>query len=135
MGQKYVTFKVNLDGLDTKARWYTIVTQYNYEQKVASDINRMIKEATLDDSIEEAFCGIKEEDYVFTNSKGEHKLKTRNVKVMANYVFIKTKMDANIWSVLTNITGVSAILCTAGIPVSTSDSKIKEIKEMLGLEV
>jgi transcription antitermination factor NusG len=134
MGKKYTLFKVNLDGLEEKARWYTIVTQYNYEQKVLNDINRMIIDTNLSSSMEEAFCGIKEEDYVFTNSKGEKKIKTKNIKVMANYVFIKTKMTADIWAVLTNITGVSAILCTAGIPVFTSETKIKEIKEMLGVE-
>ncbi len=133
MGKKYTTFKVNLEGLNDKARWYTIVTQYNYEQKVASDISVMIKDHSLSDYIEDVFCGIREEEEVVENSKGELKVKMKNVKVMANYVFVKTKMDAKIWSVLTNITGVSAILCTAGMPVSTSDKKMLETKKMLGV--
>ena len=131
MGKKYTTFKVNLEGLNDKARWYTIVTQYNYEQKVANDISKMIKDDSLNSSIEDVFCGIKEEQVATTNRKGEVVIKTKNEKIMANYVFVKTKMDAHIWSVLTNITGVSAILCTAGIPVFTSEKKMEEIRNML----
>ena len=131
MGKKYTTFKVNLEGLNDKARWYTIVTQYNYEQKVANDISKMIKDGSLNSSIEDVFCGIKEEQVATTNRKGEVVIKTKNEKIMANYVFVKTKMDAHIWSVLTNITGVSAILCTAGIPVFTSEKKMEEIRNML----
>ena len=122
MGKKYTTFKVNLEGLNDKARWYTIVTQYNYEQKVANDISKMIKDDSLNSSIEDVFCGIKEEQIATTNRKGEIVIKTKNEKIMANYVFVKTKMDAHIWSVLTNITGVSAI---------TSEKKMEEIRNML----
>lgn len=131
MGKKFTTFKVNLEGLETIARWYTIVTIYNYEQKVTNDINKMICEDALSGIAEESFCGIKEIKEEVTNKKGEKRIKIRNEKVMANYVFIKTKMDARVWSMLTNITGVSAILCTAGIPIPTSDSKIEKIKTIL----
>ena len=61
MGKKYNMFKVNLEGLDDKARWYTIVTQYNYEQKVANNIKTMIKDKSLNSNIEDVFCCITEE--------------------------------------------------------------------------
>lgn len=131
MGKKYNMFKVNLEGLDDKARWYTIVTQYNYEQKVANNIKTMIKDKSLNSNIEDVFCCITEEKVSTKNKKGETVLKTKNEKLMSNYVFVKTKMDVHIWSLLTGITGVSAILCVAGIPVSTSDKKIQEIRDML----
>lgn len=131
MGKKFTQFRVNLEGLETVARWYTIVTIYNYEQKVAGDINKMILEDALNGVAEESFCGIKEirEDYL--NKKGEKRTKIRNDKVLANYVFVKTKMNDQVWAILTNITGVSAILCTSGIPICTPDSKIDHIKKIL----
>lgn len=131
MGKKFVTFKVNLDGLDDVPRWYTIVTNYNYEQKVANDITKMIDDRVLDGTIIDVFSGVKEVKEETRNKKDEIKIKIKNEKVMANYVFVKTKMNATIWSILTNITGVSAILCTSGTPISTSDSKIKEIKDIM----
>ena len=131
MGKKFTTFRVNLDGLSTTARWYTIVTHYNYEQKVASDINQMIIDGKIDNYVEEVFSGIKEMKEETVNKKGEKKTKIKNEKIMANYVFVKTKMDATIWSILTNITGVSAILCIAGEPISTPDYKIKQMKTLL----
>ena len=132
MGKKYVTFNVNLEGLDDKARWYTIVTQYNYEQMVTNNLNKL---AQSNENIDHAFCAIKEEEYVTTNAKGQHVVKTKNVKMMANYVFVKAKMDVDVWTTIMNITGVSAILCTAGIPVFTSEKKINEIKKDLNLDI
>jgi transcription antitermination factor NusG len=131
MGKKFIQFKVNLDGLETVARWYTIVTIYNYEQKVAGDINKLILEEALNGIAEESFCGIRETKEEYLNKNGEKKTKIKNEKVLANYVFIKTKMNPRVWAMLTNITGVSAILCTSGVPVSTPDSKIAHIKEIL----
>jgi len=131
MGKKFTQFRVNLEGLETVARWYTIVTIYNYEQKVAGDINKMILDDALKGVAEESFCGIKEIKEDYFNKAGEKKTKIRNDKVLANYVFIKTKMNSQVWAILTNITGVSAILCTSGIPIFTPESKIDHIKEIL----
>lgn len=131
MGKKYTNFKVNLEGLDTKPQWYTIVTQYNYEQYVVNSINKIIDENKVDPFIFEAFSGIVVTEKKVVDKKGAIKIKTKNEKVIPNYVFVKATMNINTWNILTNLTGVSAILCTSGIPVATTDSKIVEIKNWL----
>lgn len=131
MGKKFTTFKVNLDGLDITPRWYTIVTQYNYEQKVANDINKMSNDERMKGIICEAFSGIKEIKQEVRNKKGELKIKIINEKVMANYVFVKTKVNPEVWGILSNITGVSAILCVSGVPISTPDIEIEKMRKLL----
>lgn len=131
MGKKYTTFKVNLEGLESISAWYTIVTQYNYEQKVTNDINKIIKDNTYNGLICDVFSGIKEIKEETVNAKGEKKIKIKNEKILSNYVFVKTKMSVEIWAMLTNITGVSAILCTSGRPISTSENKINNMKLLL----
>ena len=131
MGKKYTAFNVNLEGLDTKPQWYTIVTQYNYEQYVANSINKLIDENQNDKFVFETFSGVIEVKQKYTTKKGEQRIKIKNEKVIPNYVFVKALMNVTTWNILTNLTGVSAILCTSGTPVSTTDSKIEEIKQWL----
>ena len=131
MGKKYTNFKVNLDGLDSKSQWYTVVTQYNYEQYVVNSINKIIEENKSNPFIFEAFSGIVVTEQRTVNKKGVVRTKVKNEKVIPNYVFVKTIMNVDTWNLLTNLTGVSAILCTSGVPVATTDTKIAEIKNWL----
>ncbi len=131
MGKKYTNFKVNLDGLDKEPLWYTIVTQYNYENYVVNSINKIITEGTGNNLLLEAFSGVVELETKTYNKKGEEKIKIKNEKILPNYVFVKALMTIETWNMLTNLTGVSAILCTSGVPVSTTDEKIKETKNHL----
>lgn len=131
MGKKYTNFKVNLDGLDSKPQWYTVVTQYNYEQYVVNSINKVIEENKSNQFIFEAFSGIVVTEQEVVNKKGVTKIKVKNEKVIPNYVFVKAIMNVNTWNILTNLTGVSAVLCTSGVPVATTDTKIAEIKNWL----
>lgn len=131
MGKKYTNFKVNLDGLDKEPLWYTIVTQYNYENYVVNSINKIITEGTGNNLLLEAFSGVVELETKTYNKKGEEKIKIKNEKILPNYVFVKALMTIETWNMLTNLTGVSAILCTSGVPVSTTDEKIKETKKHL----
>lgn len=132
MGKKFTSFNVNLEGLDSKPQWYTIVTQYNYEQYVVNSLNKIIEENSNEQFVFEAFSGVVEREELYKNKKGETKTKIRNEKIIPNYVFVKAIMNVRAWNVLTNLTGVSAILCTSGTPVATTDSKIIEIKQWLG---
>lgn len=128
INKKSPLFKVNLDGLDNKPRWYIIVTNYNYEQKVAKDINKI---AGTNKSVLEAFSGIKEIVTYRINKKNEKIKKIKNEKIFPNYVFAKMVMNITTWNMITNITGVSAILCSSGYPVPVQENKIVSIKSKL----
>lgn len=131
MGKKYTNFRVNLDGLDSEPSWYTVITQYNYENYVVNSINKIISEGTSNNLLLEAFSGVVELKNETVNKKGEVKVKIKNEKIFPNYVFVKALMTIETWTMLTNLTGVSAILCTSGMPVPTTDKKIDEIKNYL----
>lgn len=128
MGKKYANFRVNLDDIPEDPRWYTIVTQYNYEQYVVNSIKKIIDNKT----IFESFSGIREIVTEKVNRKGECKKVIKNEKIMPNYVFVKAVMTIDTWNILTNLTGVSAVLCTSGVPVYTDQRKIDEMKTWLG---
>lgn len=131
MGQKYTLFKASLEGLDDKPRWYTIITAYNYEQKVTNDLKKMAASPEFKDLVVDAFSGSKITEELYTVKSGEIKVKNKTDKVFMNYVFVKSTMDAKMWNTLMNITGVSGILCVAGRPVYTDDNKIEETRAML----
>ena len=78
MGQKYTLFKASLEGLNDKPRWYTIITAYNYEQKVTNDLKRLAASPEFKDLIVDAFSGSKITEELYTVKSGEIKIKNAN---------------------------------------------------------
>ena len=57
--KKQVLFNASLQGLDTEADWYTIVTLYNYEDIVANKLKELSKMPEYDKFIFDGFPGLK----------------------------------------------------------------------------
>lgn len=131
MRKKQVLFNANLDGLDKKPEWYTIVTLYNYEDMVANKINEMSMMDEYKDFIIEAFPGVQKVKEHYINKKGEYCTKIKSKKILSNYCFVKCYITPEIWNTLTNITGFGSIICISGRPVSTSESEINKVKDMM----
>ncbi len=127
MGKKYTNFAINLDGLDQEENWYALMTSYNYEQYVVDKIKSM--NDNLDSFVSDAFIPI-ENVPVEVKRKGQTKIEIKQNKVMPNYVFIKTRLSIDKWKLLMNVTGVTSIMCVAGIPSIISEKEINRMKAL-----
>jgi transcriptional antiterminator NusG len=127
MGKKYVSFNINLDGLVEEERWYTLFTGWNCEMDVIDRINKINITTKSGIKISEAFTPLQE--VIVQKKKNGLMVDTiKYEKVMPNYVFIKTKLDSDMYQLIMNISGVSAIMCTSGIPSSIQEKDIEKMK-------
>lgn len=128
-----IQFTINLQDADPNPAWYTIVTKTNYEKKVAKDLQMGIKNAAFKDDIIEVVVPIKEVEEVVTGKDGKPQKVTKPEKPFPSYVFVRARMNEDVWRYLRGVTGVSTILSVGGYLSTMSDQEIKRIKEYCGL--
>jgi len=133
MGKKMPATIINLDGVSVFPRWYTIVTKYNYEAKLAKNIMGGLEKAGLNDRIFEVLVPIKETIEFKINSKGNTIERKKHEKIYPLYIFINAKMDNEVWNYIKNNEGSSTILAPGGLPMVISEEDILKIKEQCGL--
>lgn len=107
-----------------EAKWYVIHTFSGYENKVKSNLERMIENRDLKDRIQE--IKLPEEEVV--EVKGDEK-KIVKRKSMPSYLFIKMIMDNNTWYIVRNTRGVTGFVGPGSKPVPLSE------EEVLGMEL
>ena len=107
------------------ANWYVIHTYSGYENKVATNIEKMVENRRLQDLIHE----IKVPTEMVTEIKDN---KTREVerKVFPGYVLVKMVMTDDSWYVVRNIHGVTGFVGPASKPVPLTEAEV----ESLGVE-
>lgn len=107
-----------------EAKWYVIHTFSGYENKVKSNLERMIENRGLKDRIRE--IRLPEEEVV--EVKGDVK-KTVKRKTMPSYLFLKMIMDNDVWYVVRNTRGVTGFVGPGSKPVPLTE------EEVIGMEL
>ena len=133
MGKKMPATIINLDGISAFPKWYTIVTKYNYERKLAKNIMGGIEKVGLSENIFEVLVPIKETTETYVNSKGKRAERTKHEKVYPLYIFIKAIMNEGVWDYIKNSEGSSTILAPSGFPIAIEEDEILRIKQQCGL--
>jgi len=133
MGKKMPATIINLDGVSKNPQWYTIVTKYNYEQKLAENIMGGIEKVGLSEKVFEVLVPIRETTETYVNKKGKRAEKVKREKVYPLYIFIKTIMDGDVWNYIKNSEGSSTILAPSGFPIVITEEEILKIKQQCGL--
>ena len=128
-----IQFTINLQDADPNPAWYTVVTKTNYEKKVAKDLQMGIKNAAFKDDIIEVVVPIKEVEEVVTGKNGKPQKVTKAEKPFPSYVFVRARMNEDVWRYLRGVTGVSTILSVGGYLSTMSEQEIRLIKEQCGL--
>lgn len=105
-------------------RWYVVHTYSGYENKVKTNIEKIVENRGLGDKIFEVVLPI--EITVTTNEKGEQK--EVESKVFPCYVFVKMIMTDETWHVVRNITGVTGFVGPGSKPTPLTDSEVKSFK-------
>lgn len=101
------------------AKWYVVHTYSGYENKVKTNIEKIVENRHLEDYILEVM--VPTEDIV-EEKNGKEKTVTR--KIFPGYVIIKMVMTDDTWYVVRNTTGVTGFVGTTTKPIPLSDAEV-----------
>lgn len=102
-----------------EARWYVVHTYSGYENKVASDLEKIIENRKMQDLI----LDIKIPTETVTEIK-EDKKKEYERKIFPGYVLIKMIVTDDSWYVVRNIRGVTGFVGPASKPVPLTEEEV-----------
>lgn len=107
------------------AKWYVVHTYSGYENKVATDLEKMVENRKLQDLI----LDVKVPTETVTEIKDNKKREVER-KIFPGYVLIKMVVTDDSWYVVRNTRGVTGFVGPASKPVPLTDEEV----EALGVE-
>lgn len=107
---------------NTEARWYVVHTYAGYENKVASDLQKMVESRKMQDLI----CDIRIPTEKVTDVK-EDKVREVERKIFPGYVLIKMIVTDDSWFVVRNIHGCTGFVGPASKPVPLTDEEVAKL--------
>ena len=109
-----------------EAKWYVVHTYSGYENKVKTNLEKIIENRGISHLIMEVKVPV--EKVIETNADGVQK--EVEVKIFPSYVLVKMIMTDETWHVVRNITGSTGFVGPGSRPVPLTDSEV----EALGVE-
>ena len=106
--------------------WYVVHTYSGYENKVATNIEKIVENRGLENLI--LAVNVPVEKVVETGEKGEKEIER---KLFPSYVLVKMVMNDETWHIIRNTTGVTGFVGPGSRPVPLSDEEV----ERMGVEV
>ncbi|MBP0979601.1 MAG: transcription termination/antitermination factor NusG [Oscillospiraceae bacterium] len=116
---------INKDA-DEKPRWYVVHTYSGYENKVATDIEKVVDNRKLDNLIKEVRVPVEKVVEVKDNKKKEVER-----KMYPGYVLLKMILTDDSWYVVRNTRGVTGFVGPGSKPVPLTDEEVAA----LGIDV
>ena len=104
-------------------RWYVAHTYSGYENKVKTNLEKIIENRNLGHLIFDIKIPV--ETVVETNSAGEEK--ETEAKLLPGYVFVKMIMNDEVWHIVRYISGVTGFVGPGSKPVPLSDEEARAI--------
>ncbi len=111
---------------NNEPRWYVVHTYSGYENKVKTNLEKIIENRGISHLIMEVKVPV--EKVIETNADGVQK--EVEVKIFPSYVLVKMIMTDETWHVVRNITGSTGFVGPGSRPVPLTDSEV----EALGVE-
>lgn len=109
---------VYIDGI----HWYVAHTYSGYENKVKTNLEKIVENRSLQELIYE----IRIPTVTETVGEGESAREVET-KVYPSYVFIKMVMNDFTWHIVRNITGVTGFVGPGSNPTPLSDAEVKSL--------
>ena len=116
----------NVNNASKNAKWYVVHTYSGYENKVKTNLEKIIENRSLENLI--LYIKVPTEDVVETKGD-EKKIITR--KIFPGYVLIKMVMTDDTWYIIRNTTGVTGFVGPGSKPVPLTEEEV----EALGVDV
>lgn len=107
---------------DSVARWYVIHTYSGYENKVKTDLEKMVKNRELEDYFFEIVVPM-EEQIEIKDGKRKANLK----KVFPGYVLIKMIVTDETWYIVRNTRGVTGFVGSGTNPIPLTEDEIRNM--------
>jgi len=114
----------NINEKNLGPRWYVAHTFTGYENKVKTNIEKIVENRGLQHLIYDV--QVPTEITVVTNDKGEQK-EVEN-KLIPGYVLVKMTMTDESWHVVRNITGVTGFVGPGSEPTPLTDKEVEELQ-------
>ena len=108
---------------DTEAKWYILHTYSGYENKVASDIMKVVENRNLQNLIEEVYLPVEMTKQVKENGK-EVEVEE---KLFPSYVFVKMIITNESWYICRNTRGVTGFVGSLGKPEPLTREEFNKI--------
>lgn len=144
MGKKLLkVHHVDFNGADMPFEWYTVLVNFNHEYNAIKNILNTATAKGRRDSFAETLIPILETPDTITTQR---KLKSGQIKTYTRktvkkehlleggYVFVKCKMDNEVWNIIRQSSGVAGFLNDEGKPAAVPEEDIQRIKNMLGVK-
>ena len=112
----------NMNNASKNAKWYVVHTYSGYENKVKTNLEKIIENRSLENLILD--IKVPTEDVVETKGE-EKKLITR--KIFPGYVLIKMVMTDDTWYVIRNTRGVTGFVGPESKPVPLTEKEVYDM--------
>lgn len=107
---------------DLEPRWYVVHTYSGYENKVKTDLEKMIKNRELQDYFFDIIVPMEEQIEIKDGKK-----KTNLKKVFPGYVLVKMIVTEQTWYIVRNTRGVTGFVGSGTDPIPLTDSEIRKM--------
>ncbi len=108
------------------AKWYVVHTYSGYENKVKTNLEKIIENRGISHLITEVKIPVE----ITEQTKENGEVKESESKLFPSYVFVKMVMTDETWHIVRNITGSAGFVGPEGHPVPLTEKEI----ENLGVE-
>ncbi len=112
---------------ETTAKWYVVHTYSGYENKVAQNIEKVVDNRKLRDTIQTVRVPVE----IVESTDASGKKKETESKLFPSYVLVKMVMTDESWYIVRNTRGVTGFVGPGSKPVPLTDKEV----EALGVDV
>ncbi len=108
--------------MDTEltAKWYVVHTYSGYENKVAQNIEKVVENRKLQDTIQQVRVPVE----IIEETDAAGKKKESESKLFPSYVLVKMVMTDESWYIVRNTRGVTGFVGPGSKPVPLSDKEV-----------
>ncbi len=110
------------DSKELTPKWYVVHTYSGYENKVKTDLEKMVKNRELQDYFFDIVVPMEEQIEIKDGKK-----KTNLKKVFPSYVLIKMIVTEETWYIVRNTRGVTGFVGSGTDPIPLTDEEIKSM--------
>lgn len=105
--------------MEDQARWYVVHTFSGYENKVATNLEKIVENRHLQDWIHEVRIPVETETVI-----KDGQAKEVEHKIFPSYVLVKMVMNDDSWFVVRNVRGCTGFVGPNGKPVPLTDAEV-----------
>ena len=113
--------------MEQSAKWYVVHTYSGYENKVAQNIEKVVENRKLHDTIQQVRVPIE----IVEEKDAKGNVKEAENKLFPSYVLVKMVMTDESWYIVRNTRGVTGFVGPGSKPVPLTDKEV----EALGVEI